>query len=190
MPIRTEEVLDLLRETGTLLDGHFLLTSGLHSPQFLLFSQALQRPDVAGRICAAMAEPFQDAAVEVVVGPAIGGVILAYEVARALGARAMFAEKTGDGGMALRRGFRLGPGERVLVVEDAVTTGGSVRKVLDIVRAAGAEPVGVSVVADRSGGTVDFGVPTHALLTLDIPSWPPEACPLCRQGVELVRPKA
>lgn len=189
MPLARDEVLRLLRETGTLMEGHFLLTSGRHSGQFLLFSQALQCPPVAERLCQAMAEPFREAGVETVIGPAMGGVILAYEVARALRARAMFAEKAGDGSMALRRGFRLRPGERVLVVEDAVTTGGSVEKVLAVVRDAGGVPVGVSVVADRSAGAVDFGVPMHALVTLDIPSWLPADCPLCRQGLTLVRPK-
>lgn len=190
MPMGRDEVLRILRETGTLMEGHFLLTSGRHSGQFLLFSQALQFPPVAERLCRAMAEPFREAAVETVIGPAMGGVILAYEVARALGVRAMFAEKAGDGSMALRRGFRLRPGERVLVVEDAVTTGGSVEKVLAVVRDAGGVPVGVSVIADRSAGAVDFGLPMRALVTLDIPSWLPADCPLCRQGLTLVRPKA
>ncbi|MCG0238295.1 MAG: orotate phosphoribosyltransferase [Firmicutes bacterium] len=187
--MQPDEVLAILRETGVIREGHFLLTSGMHSDRFLLLAQVLQYPRHAERLCREMAEPFREAGVEVVVGPAVGGIILAYEVARALGARAIFAEKVEGGGMALRRGFQLRPGERVLVVEDAISTGGSVRKVLDAIAPFGPEVVGVSALVDRTGGQVDFGVPTRAVLTLSVPAWPPEACPLCRAGVELVRPK-
>lgn len=187
--IQPDEVLAILRETGVLREGHFLLTSGLHSDRFLLLAQVLQYPEHTERLCREMAAPFQGEGVEVVVGPAVGGVLLAYEVARALGARAIFAEKAEGGGMALRRGFQLRPGERVLVVEDAISTGGSVRKVLDAIAPYQPKVVGVSALVDRSGGAVDFGVPTRAVLTMTFPAWQPEECPLCRAGVELIRPK-
>ncbi|MBI3953323.1 MAG: orotate phosphoribosyltransferase [Chloroflexi bacterium] len=189
MTLTADEVLAILRDTGTLREGHFLLTSGRHSNRFLLLAQALQHPAQAERLCRALAEPFQGQRIETVIGPAVGGIILAFEVARALGARAIFAEKTGDGGMALRRGFALRPGERVLVVEDAVSTGGSVSRVIGLVRAAGALPLGASVIADRTGGRLDLGLPLRALVTLDIPSWSPAECPLCRAGTPLVQPK-
>jgi len=189
MGITQDEVLAILRETGTIREGHFLLTSGRHSDRFLLMAQALQYPRHTERLCRALAEPFKGQRVDTVVGPAVGGIILAYEAARALGARAIFAEKSGEGAMALRRGFSLRAGERVLVVEDAVSTGGSVLKVIDLVRATGAVPLGVSIIADRTAGRLDLGLPLHALVSLDVQSWSPDSCPLCRAGVAVVRPK-
>lgn len=182
------DFLDVLRKTGVYREGHFLLTSGRHSPAFFLFSQLFQHPPEAERAGAAVAALFAGEPVDTVVGPAVGGIILAHEVARALGVRSIFAEKV-DGGMAFRRGFTLRPGERVLLVEDAVTTGGSVLKVLSHVRAAGAVPVGVGALVDRSGGRADFGVPFRALVILDVPSYDPADCPLCRVRVPLDRPK-
>lgn len=182
------ELLSMFRETGVLLDGHFLLTSGRHSPQFLQCSQLMQYPDRAARVAAALAEPFAATGVDSVVGPAMGGIILAYEVARQLGARAMFTEKQ-DGELVLRRGFELKRCEHVLVVEDAVTTGGSVKQTVSVVAATGAQVVGVGVIVDRSGGRVGFGLPHRALVQLDVPSYAPQECPLCRKGVPLVRPK-
>lgn len=184
-----EEVRRILEAAGAVRRGHFLLTSGRHSDLFLLCALVLQYPDRAALLAEAMAAPFRDRGVEVVIGPAVGGIILAYEVARHLGARAIFAEKSGRETMVLRRGFTLRRGEQVLAVEDALTTGGSIRKVLDVVRAHEAEALGVSVLVDRSGGRVDLGVPVRALLTLDVNSWEPERCPLCRSGVPLVEPK-
>ncbi len=184
-----DDFLALLRGTGVYREGHFLLTSGRHSPAFFLFSQLFQHPREAERAGAALAALFAGEAVDTVVGPAVGGIILAHEVARALGVRSIFAEKV-DGGMAFRRGFALRPGERVLIVEDAVTTGGSVLKVLAQVRAVGAVPVGVGAVVDRSGGRAEFGVPFRAVLALDVPSYGPDDCPLCRAGIPLERPKA
>ncbi|MDR7511828.1 MAG: orotate phosphoribosyltransferase [Armatimonadota bacterium] len=184
-----DEVRRVLEETGVIRRGHFLLTSGLHTDLFLLCALVQQHPAPTARLAAAMAAPYRDARVQVVAGTAMGGVILAYEVARVLGARAIYAEKARDGGMVLRRGFRVAPGERALVVEDAVTTGGSIRKVLRAVEAAGGHVVGVSALVDRSAGRTDVGVPLRALLTLDVPAWEPATCPLCRQGVRLVEPK-
>lgn len=193
------EMWSALKECGAYREGHFLLTSGRHGDRFFLFSQAFQHPALAARFGRAVAWLFAPNAVgaaggasgvETVAGPAIGGVILAHEAAKALGVRSIFAEKTEDGRMELKRGFMLRPGERVLVVEDAVTTGGSVRKTIDAVRSAGGTVVGVGAVVDRSGGRADFGVPFRAVLTAEAHDWAPADCPLCAAGVELVRPKA
>ncbi len=183
-----DEILQLFRDTGVLLEGHFRLTSGRHSPQFLQCAQILRFPGHARRLTRTMAAPFRDAGVNKVVGPALGGIILAYEVARHLGAEALFVERF-DGHMTLRRGFSAGPEDRVLVVEDAVSTGGSVNSVMEIFSQLRAEIVGVSVLVDRTGGTTDFGVPLHSVLTMDIPAYSPPSCPLCREGVPLVYPK-
>lgn len=183
-----EEVLQIFRRTGVLLEGHFRLTSGRHSGRYLQCAQVLQYPEYANALCREIARHHMGQKVEAVIGPALGGVIIAYEVARALGARALFAEREG-GVMTLRRGFTLNPGERVLVVEDVITTGGSVREVLDIVITAGATPAGVGVLVDRSAGTVDFGLPLKALVSLNVESYPPEDCPICREGrLPLVKP--
>lgn len=184
-----QDVRAILDRTGAVRRGHFLLTSGLHTELFVLCSQVMQYPHELTPIAAAMAAPFRGAQVEVVAGPAAGGIILAYEVARQLNTRAIFAERSGEGRMVLRRGFTVRPGERALVVEDALTTGGSTRNVIDAVRAAGAEVVGVAVLVDRSGGAIDFGVPLRALLSMRIEAWPSAECPLCRAGVPLVAPK-
>jgi len=178
------EVLEIFRESGALLEGHFLLTSGLHSDRYFEKFAVLQHPERTERLCRALAERFRDDGVQLVVGPAVGGILLAHEVAKHLGTRAVFTEREG-GRMCLRRGFAIAPGQRVLVVEDVVTTGGSVREVLDVVREAGGEPVGVALLVDRSGGAVDFGVRTEALLRLDVKAYRPEECPQCRTGVPL-----
>lgn len=187
--LSSDEVLKILRETGVVREGHFILTSGLHSDKFLLCAQVLQYPKHAEALCQTMAEPFRDAGVETVIGPALGGIILSHEVARALGARSIFAEKKPGGGMELKRGFALKPGELVLVVEDALTTGGSVSQVIELAEEVGAKVVGVAVLVDRSGGKVKLGVPFKALVTLDVDTYQPDNCPLCRDGVLLERPK-
>ena len=184
-----QDVHAILDRTGAVRRGHFLLTSGLHSDLFLLCAQLMQYPHELDPIASALAAPFRNASVEVVAGPAVGGIILSYEVARHLHARAIFAEKGGDGRMVLRRGFTVRSGERVLVVEDALTTGGSTRGVVTALREAGAEVIGAAVLVDRSGGAVDVGVPVRALLTLNVNVWNPADCPLCRAGVPLVAPK-
>ncbi len=188
--MKSEAVIDTFKKTGVLMEGHFLLTSGKHSPQFLQCSQALQSPEVGGRLGRAVAELFAGDRVETVIGPAMGGVILAYETARALGARAIYAEKNDGGGFVLRRGFTIRPRERVLLVEDAVTTGGSVKRVLDLVLELGAVPVGIGALVDRSGGQVDLGVPLRAVATMAVEAYDPAECPLCKAGVPLTRPKA
>lgn len=196
--VRPDEVLEILEASGAVRRGHFRLTSGLHSDLFLLCAQVMQYPAHTARLAEELARPFSDEKVDVVVGPAVGGIILAYEVARVLGARAIFAEKTGKklgagetgaSVMAIRRGFLFRPGERALVVEDALTTGGSVRRVIEVVRAHGAQVVGAAVLVDRSGGKTDFGVPLHALLSLEVRAWEPTQCPLCREHVPLIEPK-
>lgn len=187
-PLDREEIIRMFREAGVLLDGHFRLTSGKHSPEFLQCAQILRFPRHARRLAAMMAEPFADAGVDKVVGPALGGLILSYEVARHLDVEAMFTEKSA-GRMQLRRGFAASPGDRVLLVEDAVSTGGSVNSVMEIFSQLQADIVGVSILVDRTGEPVDFGVPFNAVITLDIPAYSPAECPLCREGVPLVNPK-
>ncbi len=178
------DVLELYRKTGALLEGHFLLRSGLHSPLFLQSATLLQYPPHAEAIGKALAEAFRGVGVGFVIGPAMGGVILAFTVAKALGARALFAEKA-PGGMTIRPGLTVRPGEPFLAVEDVVTTGESVRKAIRAAEARGGVLVGVGAIVDRSGGRVDFGVPFRALLRLEVPQYPKEACPLCREGVPL-----
>ena len=182
-----EEVRALLVETGAIMDGHFLLTSGLHSPHYVEKFNVLQHPAYTAQLCAAMAEKFKNAEIETVVGPVTGGILLAHETGKALGTRAIFTERV-DGKMTFRRGFSLREGERVLIVEDIVTTGGSIKEVIDVVKAAGAVPVAVSMLVDRSGGKANFGdVPATALLTMDVETYAPENCPLCAKGVPMTK---
>lgn len=181
--------LSRLADWGVLREGHFLLTSGRHSSRFLLFAPAFSQPPAAEELGRAIAAKFEGQGIETVIGPAMGGVILAHEVARALGVRSVFGEKDGEG-MALKRGFALRRGERVLVVEDAVSTGGSVQKILRICQEAGADVAGIGIIVDRTGGKTALGVPMQALLTLEVPSYPADDCPLCRAGLPLTRPKA
>ena len=182
-----EEVRALLVKTGAIMDGHFLLTSGLHSPHYVEKFNVLQHPAYTAQLCAAMAEKFKDAAIETVVGPVTGGILLAHETGKSLGTRAIFTERV-DGKMTFRRGFSLREGERVLIVEDIVTTGGSIKEVIEVVKAAGAVPVAVSMLVDRSGGKANFGdVPHTALLTMEVETYTPETCPLCAKGVPMTK---
>ena len=182
-----EEVRALLVKTGAIMDGHFLLTSGLHSPHYVEKFNVLQHPAYTAQLCAAMAEKFKDAQIETVVGPVTGGILLAHETGKSLGTRAIFTERV-DGKMTFRRGFSLRAGERVLIVEDIVTTGGSIKEVIKVVKAAGAVPVAVSMLVDRSGGKADFSdVPSTALLTMDVETYAPETCPLCAKGVPMTK---
>lgn len=176
----------LLTERGALLRGHFQLSSGRHADTYVEKFRMLQWPDVTEPLCRDIAGAFQGKA-DLVAGPTTGGVILSYETARQLGLRGIIAERAEDGvSREFKRGFEIGPGERVLVVDDVLTTGGSIREVLEAVRARGAEVAGVGVLVDRTGGKVDFGVPFHACISLEIESWDPAECRLCRAGVELV----
>ena len=181
------EVKELLIKTGAIMDGHFLLTSGLHSPHYVEKFNVLQQPKYTQQLCEAMAEKFKDANIETVVGPMTGGILLAHETGKALGTRAIFTERV-DGKMTFRRGFSLHEGERVLIVEDIVTTGGSIKEVIEVVKAHGGVPVAVSMLVDRSGGKADFGeVPSTALLHMDVETYQPEECPLCKQGIEMTK---
>lgn len=186
--ISEARVMDILQETGALLQGHFLLTSGRHSDRYIQCARVFQHPLYAEEICRALAEKCLPLQPDLCIGPALGGIIIAYETARALNVRGLFAERDQNGIMTLRRGFEIKPRERVLVLEDVVTTGGSVREVIDVVKQWGGEVCGVGAVADRSNGKVDFGVPFHALIRLEINAYEPETCPLCREGIPAVKP--
>ena len=182
-----KEVEDLLIETSAIMEGHFLLTSGLHSPRYVEKFNVLQKPVYTEKLCKAMAEKFKDANIETVVGPVTGGILLAHETGKALGTRAIFTERE-NGKMTFRRGFKLHEGERVLIVEDIVTTGGSIREVIDVVKENGGIPVAVSMLVDRSGGKATFGdVPATALLHMDVQTYKPEECPLCKAGVPMTK---
>ena len=182
-----QEVKQLLIDTKAILEGHFLLTSGLHSPMYVEKFNVLQHPKYTERLCQELAERFKAQNVELVIGPMTGGYLLAHEVGKALGTRAIFTERE-KGVMTLRRGFRIEPGTRVLIVEDIVTTGGSVREVVDVVKASQGEIVGVGLLVNRSGGKADFGIPNdkvQALLNLTVPTYQPEECPLCKDHVPM-----
>ena len=182
-----KEVEDLLIETSAIMEGHFLLTSGLHSPRYVEKFNVLQKPVYTEKLCRAMAEKFKDANIETVVGPVTGGILLAHETGKALGTRAIFTERE-NGKMTFRRGFTLHEGERVLIVEDIVTTGGSIREVIDVVKEHGGIPVAVSMLVDRSGGKATFGdVPSTALLHMDVQTYKPEECPLCKAGIPMAK---
>lgn len=180
-------VISLLLETGGLLRGHFLLSSGLHSPQYLQCALLLQHPKRASHLGKELAKKFSQENIEVVIGPALGGIIVAYEVARALETRALFTERT-DEKMELRRGFKINSGEKVLVVEDVITTGGSAKEVIELVNGLGGVVVAVGALIDRSQGKVNFGVPLKTLASLNIETYARESCPLCREGLPLVKP--
>jgi orotate phosphoribosyltransferase len=187
--MRLEQAFEIFRRTGVMRDGHFKLTSGRHSDRYMQCARLFQFPGESALVCAGVAGAFGDKGVDLVAGPAIGGIVMAYEVARLLGARGVFAERE-DGVMTLRRGFDASAAEcrRALVVEDVVTTGGSVREVIGLLRALGLEVAGVGAVVDRSGGAMDFGVPFHAVAAVNMESWEADDCPLCRQGVPVVKP--
>lgn len=182
-----DEVISIFQNTRAMLTGHFRLTSGRHSDQYFQCALVLQHPNHTETLCRELASRFANDQVSAVIGPAMGGIIVSYEVARALGVRSLFAERE-NGAMTLRRGFSIEPGEKVLVVEDVITTGGSVREVIEVVRSLGGEVVGAGVLVDRSNGTVDLGVRTEALLVTEAVSYDPEECPLCKQGIPAVKP--
>lgn len=185
--ITSEEVLDLYKKTGALLNGHFLLSSGLHSDMYLQSALVLQMPDTATRLCAALARLFEGEKIEAVIAPALGGVLVSHETARALGVRALFAERM-SGTLTLRRGFSIRPGERILVVEDVITTGKSTRETIEVVKKAGGVVVAVGSLIDRSGGSADLGVPYKSLAVLKVPTYEPGSCPMCKAGTTPVKP--
>ena len=182
-----DELLDLYRRSGALLEGHFRLTSGLHSPGYLQCALVLQHPRHAEALGRAIGDRVRDLRATVVLSPALGGVVIGQEVGRALGVRAIFAERQ-DGKLALRRGFTLDKDDRVLVVEDVMTTGGSTREPIEVAKAAGGQVVGTASIVDRSGGTIRFDVPFASLLEIALPTYEPDTCPLCAQGLPVVKP--
>jgi orotate phosphoribosyltransferase len=180
-------VLDLFRKSGALLEGHFRLSSGLHSDRYLQSALVLQYPDSAGALGDALGSRIAHLQPTVVLSPALGGIVIGQEVGRALGIRAIFAERQ-EGKLTLRRGFLLGPADRVIVVEDVVTTGGSTRETIDVAKAAGATVVGAASLVDRGGEPARVPVPLFSLMEMQVPSYEPPACPLCATGVPVLKP--
>lgn len=182
-----KEILNLFKSTGALLSGHYRLSSGLHSGNYFQCALLLQNPDIAEKMCGQLAGYFKEDKPTCVVAPALGGVIVSYETARALGVKSLFTERV-EGKMALRRGFEIKKEDRVLVVEDVITTGLSTGEVLEAVRLTGAKIIGVGCIVDRSGKQPDFGVKLKSLVRLDFPTYKPEECPLCKKGIEIRKP--
>ena len=187
MKLPKEEILRIFRETDALLDGHFLLTSGLHSPQYFQCAKVLQYPKYLHLLSGEIAKHFEYSEIELVVSPAIGGIVVGTEVGRMLEARTIFAERE-SGIMSLRRGFGIKKGERVFAVEDVVTTGGSVNEIIHLVEKAGATLAGVGYIVDRSNGKTTFNAKTFSVLQMDVVTYTPESCPLCKQGTPAVKP--
>jgi len=189
MIIKTEEVMKKFEQAGAIQKGHFKLTSGVHSDTYIQCAQIMQHPEFMHNLCSELGKKFRGDDIDVIVGPAIGGIIMAHVMARVLGpwVRAIFTERE-NGKMTLRRSFEIKEGEKVIVVEDVTTTGSSVREVIDIIKSRKGKVVGVGVLIDRSGGKVNFGVKTEKLLTVDIKTYLPEECPLCKKGIPVVKP--
>ena len=181
------EILEIFRAHSALLEGHFILSFGLHSDRYIQCALVLQHPPIAEQLCSELAAKLRHVGASVVAAPALGGVIVAHEVGRALGIRALFTERQ-LGAMTLRRGFSLAPGEPTLVVEDVITTGGSTRETMKCVEQAGGKVVGVGALIDRSGVAADLGVPKATLVTLQVQNYNPADCPLCRSGIPAVKP--
>lgn len=183
--MNTEEI---FKEAGAILEGHFLLTSGLHSPKYWEKFRVLQFPNYTRQLCRIISDHFKEENIEVVAGPTTGGIILAYEVAGQLGLRGIFAEKESGGHRVFKRGFSIKPGERVLIVDDILTTGKSIREVLSLVKEQGGKTIGIGVLIDRSEKMQDFGVPLFSCLRSITPAYKPQDCPLCAAGIPLVKP--
>ncbi len=184
-----EEIMKRFEDAGAIQKGHFKLTSGVHSDTYIQCAQVMQYPEFMYNLCSELGKKFKGDDVDVIVGPAIGGIIMSHVMARILGpwVRAIFTERE-NGKMTLRRSFQIKKGEKVLVVEDVTTTGSSVMEVIDIVKSRHGKVVGVGVLIDRSGGRMDFGIRTKKLLTLDIKTYLPEECPLCKKGIQAIKP--
>ncbi len=180
-----EEILKIFKDTGVMLEGHFLLTSGRHSDKYMQCAKLFVDPEISEKFAKQLAGNFSG--IDIVAGPAVGGIILAYEVAKQLGVHNVFFERQ-DGKMTLRRGFEIPKGAKVLVVEDVVTTGGSVKEVIEEIIDMGAEVEAVGSIVDRSNGNVDFGVPFEAVLSMQVVSYEADDCPLCKQGMPAVKP--
>ena len=188
MAMTNEELMQILTETGAYPSGHFKLSSGLHSGNYIQCSQLLKFPRIAEKVCAEIGELFKDENIEMVVGPAIGGILVAYEVGRALNVPAIFAERE-NGVMTLRRGFHVEPGTRCLVTEDVLTTGGSAQEVVELLQSKGAEVVAATSIIDRTpGNTIKLKVPFKSLIQLSFPTHNPEECPMCKEGMPIQKP--
>lgn len=187
MSITNEEILEIFNKTGGVLKGHFLLTSGRHADTYMQCAKLFVDPKQSEKLCYELAELLKSFKADIVVSPAVGGIIMGYEVARQLSLPNFFAERV-DGKMTLRRGFALEKGTKVIVVEDVVTTGGSVKEVMELVKASGCEVVAVGSIVDRSNGKVEFGVPYKALLPIDVISYDADECPICKQGIPVYKP--
>jgi orotate phosphoribosyltransferase len=184
----TESVERIFEQAGAVLKGHFRLASGLHSPVYWEKFQVLQFPEYTEKLCRLIADHFRKSRVQVVAGPTTGGVILAYEVGRQLGVRGIFAEKSESGGREFRRGFRIESGERVLIVDDIMTKGGSIHDTIDAVNKLGGNIVGIGVLVDRSPEKIEFGIPFFSCHRAEVITYQPQQCPLCAEGVPLVKP--
>ena len=182
-----KEILTIFKETGAILQGHFKLSSGLHSSQYLQCARVLQHPKHAEKLCKALADKFKNDKPDAVIAPALGGIIVSCEVARALGVKSLFTERK-DGKMVLRRGFELTPKNKVLVVEDVITTGLSTKEVIEVVKSFDSNVVGVGSLIDRSKGDIDFGTRFESLLKLDVPTFKIDTCPLCKDKIPITKP--
>lgn len=183
--LTNDQVLRIFEDSGALLHGHFKLTSGMHSNTYFEKFQMLQYPQYVQQLCTELARRFKDDDIQLVLGPTTGGVLLAYEIGKQLGTRGIFAEKGDQGGRVLKRGFKINPAERVLVVDDVLTTGGSVNDTIEVVKRGGGVLAGVGLLVDRTGGEASFGVKTEALLSMKVAKWDPADCPLCKSGVPI-----
>lgn len=182
------EIIEMLKDAGVLLEGHFLLTSGRHSDKYMQCAKIFQDARYSVPLCAELVKQYKEENIDIVIGPAIGAIQMSYEVGKQLGTRNIFAERDTEGTMTLRRGFVIEPGQRVLIVEDVVTTGGSVREVMELVKKCRGVIVGIGSVVDRTGGKIDFGVPYKSAFSMDIVSYEAENCPICKTGVPLIKP--
>ena len=180
-----DQVMQIFKDSGALLDGHFKYTSGMHGATYFEKFQVLQYPKYVEMLCTELARRFKDDNIELVLGPTTGGVLLAYEIGKQLGTRGIFAEK-GTTGRTLKRGFKINPGERVLVVDDVLTTGGSVWDTIEVVKENGGVLAGVGLLVDRTGGTIDFGVHTEGLISIAVDKYDPSECPFCKQNIPLI----
>jgi len=187
MALSKDDILNIFKESGALLEGHFILTSGMHSAKYFQCAKVFQYPWYAESLCKETAHHFRNEKIDVVVSPAVGGIVFGQEVARLLQVRSIFAERV-DGKMTLRRGFEIASGERVLLAEDVTTTGGSVKEVMETLTSQDAEVVAVTAVVDRSAGKARFGVPYFSLFQMEVQNYDPSDCPMCQSGSQAVKP--